>query len=82
MTMKGNSFPKFIQMCKSVVIKFCQHHTTLNLTLNLTFRGKSLNIATFPFNVLYTLEVLEAINCFKMGCTAVLFHISSQNKLL
>lgn len=78
MTMKGNSFPKFIQMCKSVVIKFCQHHTALNLT----FRGKSLNIATFSFNVLYTLEVLEAINCFKMGCTAVLFHISSQNKLL
>lgn len=78
MTMRGNSFPKFIQMHKSAVIKFCQHHTALNLT----FRGKSLNIATFSFNVLYTLEVLEAINCFKMGCTAVLFHISSQNELL
>lgn len=78
MTIQGNNFPKFIQMCKSVVIKFYQHQTTLNLT----FRGKSLNISTFLKNVLYTSELLEAINCFKMGCTAVLFQISSQNELL
>lgn len=78
MTMKGNNFSKFIQTFKSAVIKFCLHQTTLNLTS----RGKSLNVSTSFFNALYTLEVLEAINWFKMGCTAILFHISSQNELL
>lgn len=76
MTMKGNNFLKFIQTCGYKIL-LVPHNFKFN------FQGKkSLDVSTFSFNVLLTLEVLEAINCFLKGCTAVLFLISSQDELL